>query len=311
MNGPAARPIVGQELLLHMGFLVLIQVIWGVGWVFGKLALIDFPPMMMMALRFGVLAVVFLPFMRWHPGKFRQIVIIALFGGALSFGLGFLAMTMAHDIAPLAIAANLGVPFATILSAIFLGDRIRIWRGSALVIAFAGILVASFDPRLFDDLPGVAFSALSAFFWAVGTIMTRRLTGVGALDLQGWVSVCAFPPLLAASLLFEPGSLGSIPHASWLGWASLFYIIIGSSIIGHVGVTWLVQRHPFSLLGPYMLLAPIIGAISGVLYLGDQISWRVVLGGALTLLGVLVITLRESRRKVPVPPPVAVEKPLE
>jgi O-acetylserine/cysteine efflux transporter len=56
-----------------------------------------------------------------------------------------------------------------------------------------------------------------------------------------------------------------------------------------------VQRHEISLTAPFMLLSPVLGAAGGALLLGDVIKWRLVLGGCLTLGGVLIITLRENR----------------
>jgi O-acetylserine/cysteine efflux transporter len=57
-----------------------------------------------------------------------------------------------------------------------------------------------------------------------------------------------------------------------------------------------MQRHEVGLTAPFMLLAPILGAAGAVLFPGDTISWRIMVGGGMTLAGVLLITLRESRR---------------
>jgi O-acetylserine/cysteine efflux transporter len=293
--GPAAgaRDGLGLDLL----FLIVVQTVWGINWIFSKLALEELPPLTLIALRFVIVFLMFLPWMRWHPGMMRSILLVSLTAGALSFGLGFVALTMAHDIAPLALAGNLGIPFATLLSAIFLKDRIGLWRGSALVVAFLGVAFMSFDPRVLSYLGAMLVNILSAFAWAVGAIFMRHTKGVHPIDMQGWIALGTWAPVGLAATLLEPDAIDSIRSASLEAWLCLAYIVVGASIIGHVGFNWLLHRHPIPRLAPFLLLAPIIASIAGVLVLGDSWSWRLVVGGALTLSGVLVITLREGRRR--------------
>jgi O-acetylserine/cysteine efflux transporter len=227
----------------------------------------------------------------------RPIGLVSLTAGALSFGLGFVALTMAHDIAPLALAGNLGIPFATILSAAFLKDRIGVWRGSALGVAFLGVVFMSFDPRVLSYLDAMLVNILSAFAWAVGAIFMRHTRGLHPIDMQGWIALGTWVPVGIAAALLEPNAIESIRNASLQAWLCLACIILGASVIGHVGFNWLLHRHPIPRLAPFLLLAPVIASVSGVVWLGDSWSWRLVLGGALTLSGVLVITLREGRRR--------------
>jgi O-acetylserine/cysteine efflux transporter len=294
--GPAAKPQDG--LGLDLVLLIVVQTVWGINWIFSKLALAEIPPLTLITIRFIIIFLMFLPWLRWHPGKMRSIVLVSVTAGALSFGLGFMALTMAHDIAPLALAGNLGIPFATILSAIFLKDRIGIWRGSALVIAFLGVAFMSFDPRVFSYFGAMLVNIAAAFAWAIGAIFMRHMKGMHPLDMQGWIALGTWVPVGLAAAMLEPNGVSSIQSASLQAWLSLAYIVIGASVIGHVGFNWLVHRHPIPRLAPFLLLAPIIASVSGVLVLGDSWSWRLVVGGALTLSGVLIITLREARRRV-------------
>ncbi len=284
----------GLDLLLLVG----VQALWGLNWIFSKLALTEIPPLTLIVLRCVPVFVLFLPWMRWHRGKMVHIGLVALTAGALNFGLGFLALTMAHDIAPLALTGNLAIPFATILSAIFLGDRIGIWRGGALVVAFLGVMFLSFDPRIFSYLDAMLVNMAAAFAWATGTIFMRHMKGINPIDMQGWIALGTFVPVGIAAAVFEPDAVHAVRNASFEAWASLAYIIIGASIIGHVTFNWLLQRHPIPQIAPFMLLAPVIASVAGVLFLGDSWSWRLVAGGALILSGVLVIALREGRRRV-------------
>lgn len=293
--GPAAKTQDG--LGLDLALLVAVQALWGLNWLFSKTALTEIPPLTLIVLRFVIVFLLFVPWMRWHPGMMVRIGLVALTAGALNFGLGFVALTMAHDIAPLALSGNLAIPFATILSVLFLGDRIGIWRGSALAIAFFGVAFMSFDPRIFSYLGAMLVNMTAAFAWATGTIFMRHTKGVRPIDMQGWIALGTFVPVGLAAAVVEPQAIESIRSASLTTWASLAYIVIGASVVGHVGFNWLLHRHPIPRLAPFLLLAPIIASVAGVVFLGDSWSWRLVFGGALTLSGVLVITLREGGRR--------------
>jgi O-acetylserine/cysteine efflux transporter len=56
-----------------------------------------------------------------------------------------------------------------------------------------------------------------------------------------------------------------------------------------------------SLVSPITLLAPVLGVVFGVTLWGDELTARIIIGGLMTLAGVLVIALR----KPPSPDPAA------
>lgn len=295
----AAQPAAsGQRFeASHLALLLLVQTIWGVNWIASKSAVIEFHPLLLTALRFGLLFAVMWPFLRWRPGQMRNLLIGCLLTGPLSFATGFIGLALAKDIAPLAVASNLGAPFATLLSAMFLGDKIGPWRGSALVLSFGGVVLMGFDPKIFDDATALVLTAVSALFWAIAAIFMRRVRGVGAYGTQAWLSLTTFPPLLAGSLAFEGNPVTTIAHVSWWAWGSLAMLVVGATLIGHTGFFWLLSRYPIPMMAPFLLLAPVIGVLSGVFWFGDTLTWRMIAGGALTLSGVLIITVREGRRR--------------
>jgi O-acetylserine/cysteine efflux transporter len=293
----SAMPLRQRFEPAHLVLLLLVQTVWGLNWITSKLAVDAFHPLLMVALRFGITFAFVVPFLRWHHGQMRNLLIGCILTGPLCFATGFISLSMATDIAPLAVASNLGVPFATLLSALFLGDKIGIWRGSALVLAFGGVLFMGFDPAVFAQGTALGLQAVSAFFWAAAAIFLRKVQGVAALETQAWVALLTWPVLALGSMAFETDPLGTMRHASWTGWGSLAVVVFGATLFGHSGFFWLLRRYPIPLLAPFLLLAPIIGAISGALFFGHVITWRMILGGLLTLSGVLIITIREGQQR--------------
>ncbi len=279
----------------HIALLVFFQVIWGGNFVVSKLALDEIPPLLFIALRFLAISLIVAPFIRWHPGQMRYVFAIAISGGAAHFGLMIQGLDMAGDIAPIAIAMQLGVPFVTLLSVLFLGERLGIWRSSALVVAFAGVMLMGFDPGVFNYLGALALTTGAAFMWALSAMFMRKVQGVPVYDMQGWIAITTWPVLLVWSLAWEPAPLDALSQAGWIGWGGLAYTVIGVSLIGHAALYWIVQRNEISSMAPLLLIAPVVGALGGVLILGDTLTWRMVAGGILTLAGVMIITWREGR----------------
>ena len=78
----------------------------------------------------------------------------------------------------------------------------------------------------------------------------------------------------------------------------VFYTALGASLIGHAGMFYLLQRYEVGLISTLTLLAPVFGVMFGVLVWGDEASWRFLFGGAIVLLGSLVIVEREGGRRL-------------
>src|SRR3546814_17294389 len=54
-------------------------------------------------------------------------------------------------------------------------------------------------------------------------------------------------------------------------------------------------KYPVSIVNPGFTLAPILGIIFGIVFLDERLSERVLFGAALTIVGVLIVTLREAK----------------
>jgi O-acetylserine/cysteine efflux transporter len=281
------------DLLLAL----LANAAWSVNFLAGKAGVEHFPPLLFSALRFTVLLLLLLPWLRWQPGKMRQVLQISGVLGVLHFSLIFIGLDASGDIASVAIAAQLYVPFSALLAVVWLGERLDRRRVAGITAAFAGVLVIGLDPTVFAHLDALAWIVGAALAMAVATILMRRLPGVGVFTLQAWIGAVATPSLLLMSLLLEQGQVEALHTAGWFDFALPVYSAIGASLVGHGIVYHLLTRYPVSLITPLLLLAPVLAVLLGVLFWGDQPTWKLLLGGLMTLIGVAIVTT-----KTPKPP---------
>lgn len=275
-------------------FLVVINLIWGFNLIASKVGLGVFPPICFTALRFSMLALCLLPFLRWHAGLMTPLLVAAALSGGLQFALLFTGVHLTTHVGSVAIATQLGVPFTTLMSVLFLGEVIHWRRRLGILLAFTGVAVIGVQSDMFADRAGLALVVASTLVGSVGLVAVKRLgTTFGALELQAWFAVTGLPILWGLSLWLEHGQWAAVQQAAPLQWGALLYTVFVSSLIAHSGYYWLVSRYPVTSVTPLTTLSPVFSIVLGVWLLGDRVTARLLIGGALTLVGVTIIALRE------------------
>ncbi|HKS56386.1 MAG TPA: DMT family transporter [Steroidobacteraceae bacterium] len=283
--------LAGRDLALLIGM----NLIWGLNLIASKIGVGEFPPIFFTAMRFGSLALFLVPMLKIHRGQMTNLFAAAMLSGPAAFALLFAGIFLAEDAATVAVATQMSVPFATLMSVLFLGERIHWRRIMGIVLAFAGIVVISFDPRVFAYWEGLALVVCSSFVSSLGLIFLKRLKGIQPLEVQSWIALAGGSILLVLSLGLESGQMTAVRNATWAGWGALFFTTIMSSLVAHTAWFYLVGRYPVTSLSPLTLLSPLFGIFFGVTLLHDQMTPRMLVGGAVTLIGVLIVVLREKR----------------
>ncbi|MGB6319672.1 MAG: DMT family transporter, partial [Litorimonas sp.] len=122
--------------------LLMICTIWGLHFSVMRTAIgeLGVPPLFYAAVRMTLVAAIMLPWLRWHPGQMRAVLIGGLGFGALNYAFMFPAMGMTTASAA-AVAIELYMPFSVLLGVLILGERIRGWSWAGIVLAFAGVAV--------------------------------------------------------------------------------------------------------------------------------------------------------------------------
>lgn len=285
----------------HFALMLLITLCWGFNVVPLKLALNAMSPIATTVVRFLLVLLLCAPFMRWHRGRMRMVALSAVLGGAMMFGLMNLAYSLSTNLSALAIAGQLGVPFSLILAVLFLGERIRWRRTAGILLAFSGVAILTFDPAIAREWLPLSLISASAMVWAVYTLLQRRFSGISALSLQGWLAAVSIPIMTMLSLTLEPGGFAPVLEKPWPVLGYLFYSALLSSVIGHAGFAWLLQRYPVSTLTPLTLLTPVFSVMFATLLLDSPFSIQLLLGGLVTIAGIGVITIRTAQRAPTLP----------
>ena len=280
-------------------FLLLFMVcfVWGLNIVVTRWVVFDaaVPPIFFAALRFLGVAVLLIPFLRPIPKDLKVLFLISFFIGSGHFALLFIGLANAEASAA-SIVMQLGVPFSTLMSMAFLGEKVGWRRGLGIMLAFAGVLLIAVDPESFSVSFGLLYIMGAAFIGSVGGILMKRMKPISALQMQVWIGVFSFAPLFAVSALLEQGQWSTYLSGGWPLWIATAFAVIGVSIFGHGAFYHLIKKYDISLLSPLTLMTPVWGVVLSIVLLKDAITAQLILGSVISLGGVFVIAVRPNKK---------------
>lgn len=275
---------------------ILVACCWGGNFAASKFALEVFSPFLTVLLRFIAVTLILLPFAARLPRpNMRHMTVIAIFLIVIHFAFIFISMKLGLNITSAIVATQMGVPFSCVVSAMLFKDYLGPWRSFGLMVAFIGVLMVAGSPNASQHWGAFLLAIGGAFSWSSANIFMKRLPPQPVVTLLFWPGVIALPFLAALSLIFESGQLAAVQSAPLSAWAGITYSTICSSLVGYGLWNWLITRYPLSHVVPYTLLAPIVGIGAGAAIFGEPLTLQIVLGAALSIVGVAVITLRRPR----------------
>jgi O-acetylserine/cysteine efflux transporter len=281
---------------------ILVDITWGLNFIAVLFAVQDFPPMLANCVRFIIVLLFLLPFLRPVKGRMKDMLVIAIVMGVMHFGAIFIGMSKAEGVSALAIAAQLSVPFATLFSALFLKEKVGWKRVAAIALSFAGVVVLGFDPEVFRYVDALLWIVFATIIYGISAVLMRNLKDVSPATTQGWIAIGGIVGSLFLSLAWESGQWEMLTTASAVAWGGVVYTALASSIIGHGGVNYLLTKYEVAMVAPYLLLTPLFAILGGIIFLDETLTWRVVVGGVLTIGGVFIVTLRNKARAAEAPP---------
>jgi drug/metabolite transporter (DMT)-like permease len=257
-----------------------LTLVWGFNWTAMKVAIADVAPFTFRTLCLGLGSGVLFAFLRagGQPlaiarDQWPRLALIAFFNITCWNLLVVYGLTMLPS-GRAAILAYTMPAWSIPLSVLLLGERVTGRKLLGLALGMAGMALLVWDE--FHRIQGAPLGALlvlcAALTWAIGTILQKKYpVRAPVAGFTAWLMLVGGVPIYIGALLFEDvGKLADLRLTSALAisynvllafaWAHWAWIKIATSVSVTV----------FSL---SMLVIPVVGVFSGMLFLGERPGW--------------------------------------
>lgn len=277
--------------------------VWGSTWLVIKIGLRDLPPFHFAAIRMTIACALIAPLALRRGGlrPTRSEVLWVMVSGWLQIGVSYALIFAAEQWIDSALAAILFCTFP-----IWVGLFAHVWLPEepltrrALVASFVGLsgvaviqgpaVVAAFSARPGPLLIGGLCVLGSAIVSALSNVINKRHFAALSPYQNVWGQTLvgsAFLWMLA--LLFERGAPLSWTASSV---SAMLYLSVFGTALAFAGLFWLLPRVPVAVIGTIPLTDTVVAVLLGAAILGETLSARVLAGGLLILVGVLLSVLR-------------------
>ncbi|MGI4861668.1 MAG: DMT family transporter [Janthinobacterium lividum] len=303
MSKPHRLPLWSDLLLLA------VAVVWGSSYGVVKGALLVYPVLSLLALRFGVTFVLLLPALRHLRHADARTWRGVLAAGGLLLGI-YLAETFGVLLTRAANAAfliSLSVVLTPLMEWWLLKRKPgRMECGAAALSLLGAWLLADDGAWRFqggDVLTGDTLILVAALLRALNVCVSKRVMRDSTLPPSSVTSVQSGVVALGSmtiALLFAPGQWRHLPSFAAHGpfWASMLYLVLACTLFAFFVMNYAIKRSSPTRVALLMGSEPAFGALFACLWLGERISATAWVGGGLIVLASLLATVR-WRRSIP------------
>jgi drug/metabolite transporter (DMT)-like permease len=183
-----------------------------------------------------------------------------------------------------------------VLDSLLLGDHHISRRGKfGLVIGIAGVVVLIWPDLQHSSSLGhrelwwsLALQ-LGSFSWAFGSVLSKKWQTAAddPFSAIAWQVVFAGIANLIFALLVERSS-----NVTWTfrGLAAILYLVVCGSWIAYTAYIWLLQHVPTSKVSTYAYVNPVVAVFLGWLVLHERIDRYILMGSAIIVASVVLVT---------------------
>ena len=263
-----------------------------------KQAVTELTPVNLALLRWLVASVPFLvllpiigrPKARFERRDIPRLLVVALANVAgYHLSLYYAETTLSAGLS--ALLTSFGPIFIAILSYFLLNEKAGKKVLVGLLLAIAGTAVLSTGSISVNDLSsyaGIIENLITALCYALFTVLGKPLVhkygSASTTIMAGLIGTAMLLPLLSQSLFVQASAL------STLGWASVLYLSLLSTVFGYLMFYALVSRGAVTRLSIQLYLIPVVSVVGGALLLNEPITLSVAVGGGMMLAAVAIAT---------------------
>ncbi len=271
---------------------IMAPLCWGVGFTVAKPAVTHFPPLFMMFLIYGSIAIVMALTSRdkirtpWTTIMLIAALAVTIQGAFIFGGLRGLSATTAT------LVLQIQVPISIVIAWMIGAESFDLRKLIGTLVSLLGVAMVVGLPEDTPPLIPVVMMIVGSFIWALGQVMIQTRGRDSGMLLLKANALAGTPQLLLATLLLESGQIEALRSAGTTEWLTLAFVAVVGFYLAYSIWFTLLRQCRMDDVAPYLLLMPLTGFITAALFLGETISLAQVLGGLVILLGLAIVSIR-------------------
>lgn len=262
---------------------------WAVSVVFTKVGTKYYDSTTLAVLRYSFAFLILVIFMVVKKIKLPKLKDFPMFFLAGGVGIAFHMITFNKGVSTLSSATSsillACTPiFTSVLSVIFLKEKINLYCWISIFISFSGIIVLTLWEGVFSFNEGIFWMLLAAFLLAVYNIMQKSFSDKYSGTEATIYSISAGAIVL---MVYSPGSLRKIPKMNINQFSVIFFMAFLATVVAYI--CWgkaLEMADSAGEIANFMFLGPFISTLTGIIFLNEKLMLSTIVGGILILIGI-------------------------
>ena len=277
----------------------LVPIFLGFGFVIAKPAFESFPPILLMGLRFMFAASILI---WWFPvpwGYLKKIFIASFIANTLQYSITYSGLDLI-DASAAVLIVQTEVPFGVIFAYFMLKEKPTIRALIGISIAFIGVYILTGSPNLDGKFIGIGLTILGSATWALGQVIVKPLSKeLNPLALVAWLALFSGPILIFLSAMLDGNTIGHLANAKFDHWIIVIYIGFIMQPIPYGCFYYVLKNNPLYKVLPIVTMGiPPTGLLAAIFLLGENPTQELYTGGALIIVGVILIVFTKNKNKV-------------
>lgn len=290
----------------HTLLAITVVIIWGLNFVVIDAGLGEgsnrMPPLVFLALRFVLVAIPAIFFLKPPAIGWKNILLIGTFLSLGQFSLLYLALALGMPPGLASLLLQTQVVLSVVVSAVLLRERPTRRQSFGIAVGMIGLTVVIVGHSASAPWLPLVITLLAALSWAIGNVLSRRARTASGLSLTIWSGTVVPIPALALAMIVDSPTVvvDSLVHITPTAIVSTLYTAVAASLIGYGIWNSLLAKYPTSAVVTFTLLVPVVGIIAAWLVQNEAPTVSELLGGAVMLAGlsVAIIQRRAPRETI-------------
>ena len=276
----------------------LVPIFLGFGFVIAKPAFESFPPILLMGIRFMFAASILI---WWFPipwGYLKKIFIASFIANTLQYSITYSGLDLI-DASAAVLLVQTEVPFGVIFAYFMLKEKPTTRALIGIGIAFVGVYILTGSPNLNGKFIGIGLTILGSATWALGQVIVKPLSKeLNPLVLVAWLALFSGPILIFFSAILDGNTIHYLSNAKFDHWIIAIYIGFIMQPITYGCFYYVLKNNPLYKVLPVVTMGiPPTGLLAAIFLLGEKPTQELYTGGALIIVGVILIVFTKDKKK--------------